>query len=200
MRWTLGITATLVVLLAVYLASPLIALQRIASAVEARDAVALSERLDVAALRRSFRKQMVTTYRELTGKKLPLGALSRRLAMSVADPIVARLMTMRALLALLGDGKAGEVAKVPADRAPFSSISFPSIWRLWLSADYLGRDFYIHLPPDGPRSERFGMHLRLIRWRWELVGVELPDELRIQLARELIEETQERLKSYDDRR
>ena len=90
-------------------------------------------------------------------------------------------------------GRPGKSAKVSIDRAPFTSTSFKSVWRLWLNSDYLGRNFYIYLPPEGSRAEQFRVHLRLIRWHWIIVGVELPDELREQLARELIELTQERV-------
>lgn len=191
MRWLLGFTLALCLLLGVYLASPLLALQNIAAAVEARDAEALSERIDFPSLRRSFTKQIVATYSELTGRSLPLGAMSRRLAVSVADPVVAQLMTVRALLDLLAEGEAGK-AKVRAERAPFTSEAFQSVWRLWLSADYLGRDFYIYLPPGGARSTQFRVHLRLERWRWTIVGIELPEELRQKLARELVDVTWDR--------
>ena len=119
-----------------------------------------------------------------------MGAISRRLAVSVADPVVARLMTVRALVDLFGKGKAGNA--VQAERAPFSTEAFQSVWRLWLSADYLGRDFYINLPPEGVRSTQFNIHLRLQNWRWTIVGIELPDELAQKLARELVEVTRDR--------
>jgi Protein of unknown function (DUF2939) len=187
MRW--AIWTTLFVLLGVYIASPLIALQRIEFAVETKDAVALTERIEFPSLRRSLTKQLVATYLKLTGKKLPLNAFGRHIAVSVADPVVARLMTVRALLALLGKGEAGENAKVPVDRAPFTPTAFKSVWRLWLNSDYLGRDFYAYLPPEGARNDRFRVHLRFIRWRWRVVGVDLPEELQEKLVRELIKLT-----------
>jgi Concanavalin A-like lectin/glucanases superfamily/Protein of unknown function (DUF2939) len=199
MRWALWITITLIILFGVYLASPLLALHRMASAVEERDAVALTGRIDFRAVRRSLTKQIVATYLELTGKKLPLGAITKRFALSIADPIVARLMTVKALLDLLGKGEAGKGAGVPIDRAPFTSNAFKSVWRLWLNSDHLGRDFYVFLPPEAPRNEQFKVHLRLIQWQWKLVGIELPKELRQQLARELVELTQEQLKPRSDR-
>jgi len=192
MRWFLGFVLALCLLLGVYIASPLLALQSIASAVEARDAEALTERVDFPSLRRSFTKQIVATYFEITGRKLPLGAMSRRLAVSVADPVVARLVTVRALLDLLGEGEAGK--GVRAERAPFTSESFQSLWRLWFSADYVGRDFYIYLPPGGGRSTQFRVHLRLKSWRWTIVGIDLPEELAQKLARELVDVTQDRLR------
>jgi hypothetical protein len=102
-----------------------------ASAVENRDAVALEERVDWPALRRSLTKQVVATYLKLTGKNLPIGG--KRLAVSVADPIVARLMTIRILLDLLGKGEAGKSAKVPTITLA-SSIVLPALATLQPSA------------------------------------------------------------------
>ena len=193
MRWALWITTTLGIALGVYIASPLIALHGIASAVEAQDAAALSERLEFPALRRSLTKQIVAEYLKLTGKKLPIQAMARTLVVSVADPIVARLMTVRAILDLLGKGDAGEKAKLPIDRAPFTASSFQSLWRLWLESDYRGSNFYVYLPPKGLREEQFRVHLRIIRWHWWVVGLELPEDLKERLARELIKLTQDRI-------
>jgi hypothetical protein len=192
-RWGLWVILSLGILLSVYLASPLIALHRIASAVETKDAVALTERIDFPALRRSLAKQIVQEYLKLTGKKLPLHAIGKRVVVSVADPVVARLMTVRALLDLLGKGDAGEKAKVPVERAPFTSASFKSVWQLWLSSDYLGRSFYVYLPPKKSRAEQFRAQLRLIGWRWRIVGLDLPEDLKEHLAQELVKLTQDRL-------
>jgi len=198
MRWALWMTVAIVVLLAVYIASPLVALHSVASAVESRDAAALVERIDFKSLRRSLTKQIVTTYLELTGKKLPLGAIGKRFAISVADPIVARLMTVTALLDLLGKGEAA-TAKVLTSHAPFTSRSFSRIWHLWLRSDYLGRDFYIYLPPEAPRGEQFEVHLRPKNWRWTIVEINLPEDLKRSLARELVKVTEERLSPYEAR-
>jgi len=193
MRYLFGVVLALCLLLGAYFASPLIALQSIAAAVERRDAVALTERIDFPSVRRSFKKQIVAEYLELTGRKLPLGAFARRLAVSVADPVVARLMTVRALLDLLGKGEAGKT-KLRVDGAPFTPDAFRSVWRLWLSTEYFGRDFYVYLPPEGARSSQFRIHLRPIRWRWMVVGIELPQELTTKLARELIDATEDRFR------
>ena len=195
MRWALWISFFLGVLLGIYFASPFLALQRIATAVETRDAVAITERIDFPALRRSLTKQIVATYQKLTGKKFPLGAVGQRFAVSLADPIVARLMTVTAVLDLLQKGDAGNNVKVQIDRAPFSSASLKSIWQLWLNSHQWGRDFYIHLPPEGSRNEQFRVHLRLSQWRWKVVGIDLPESLKEKLAQELVELTRERIRA-----
>ena len=115
LKWGRWLVLALVILLGLYLASPLIALYDIASAVETKDAAAITERIDFPALKRSLTKQIVEEYFALTGTKPLLRALGKRFAVSVADPIVARLMTVRALLDLLGKGDAGKNANVPVE-------------------------------------------------------------------------------------
>ena len=197
-RWGLLAAGALCVLLVIYLASPLIVLHSIQSAVETKDAVTLTERIDFPALRRSLTKQIVEEYLKLTGKKLPLHAMGKRLVVSVADPVVARLMTIRALLDLLGKADAGEKAKLPIERAPFTSTSFDSLWRVWLNCDYRGRSFYVYLPPKKSRAEQFRAQLRLIGWNWRIVGLDLPEDLKEHLAKELVKVTNDLLPEDED--
>lgn len=185
MRWAVWTSVIVCAVLAVYIGSPLVALYRIGSAVEARDAIALEQRIDFPSIRRSFKRQIMAHYREVTGKPIPLGVMARRFALSVADPIVARLMTTNALLDLLGKGEVGTSARVPADRAPLTSNSLGNVWKLWLSSDYLGRTFYVYLPPDRPRASQFGVKFQLRNWQWRIVGIDLPADLKEELTREL---------------
>ncbi len=199
MRWALWTTVALCGLLAAYFASPLVALYQIGSAVEARDAAALEGRLVLPSIRRSFNRQIVEVYRKATGKPLPLGAMARRFALSAADPIVARLITVNALLDLLGKGEAGDAASVPIDRAPLTSNALGSVWQLWLSADYLGRTFYVHLPSDRARAKQFRVEMRLSNWRWRITGIDLPEDLKEQLARELVDLAEQKADRLGDR-
>ena len=190
MRWGVGITIVVLVALGFYIASPLVALHRIASAIEAKDAVALADRIDFNAVKKSFRKQVWVAYRKLTGKPAPLGAMATRFAGSVADPLIARLATVRALLELLGEGKIEANGKiVHTDQVPIDRGSFDSVWRLWLNSDYSGRDFHIYHPPKASRTKQFQVRLRLINWRWTVVGIYLSEEVTERLARELLELT-----------
>jgi outer membrane protein TolC len=69
MRWTLRVAALLAVLLAAYAVWPVVGFCRLASALEARDAAALSAQVDFRALRTSLTKQILATYLELSGKR-----------------------------------------------------------------------------------------------------------------------------------
>ena len=137
--------------------------------------MALNDRVDFPALRRSFTKQIAEEYLKLTGTKPPLKALAKRFALSVADPVIARLITIRGLLDLLGKGNAGKNANVPLERAPFGSGSLDSLWHVWLDTDYRGREFYVYLPPKKWNPVSTGPQRRLqIRVRSSVTARRLP--------------------------
>jgi Protein of unknown function (DUF2939) len=192
MRWTLRIAAILAILLVAYGIWPLVGFYKIASAIEARDAAALSKRVDFHALRKSLTKQIVATYLELTGKEKKLGLLGKTLAIglgtSYAEPIVARLVNEETLLDLLSKGNAGGNAKVPDELAPFSKSALNSGWSTWLHSEYRGTDYYVYLPPDKPANKQFKVKLSLSEWQWKLAGIDLPKPLRVQLAQELVKQ------------
>lgn len=192
MRWTLRIAAILAVLLLAYAIWPVAGFYRIASAIEARDAPALSRRVDYRALRKSLTKQIVETYLELTGKEKKLGLFGQSLAIglgtSYADPIVARLVNEATLMELLTKGSAGGGAKIPAELAPFSKSAFQSGWKIWWNSEYRGDDYYVYLPPQKSAEEQFRVKLSLSQWQWKLAGLDLPDALRVQLAEELVKQ------------
>jgi hypothetical protein len=189
MRWTLRIAAILAVLLVAYAIWPVVGFYRIASAIEAHDAAALSKRVDLHALRKNLTKQIVSTYLELTGKEKKLGLLGKTIAIGIgtsyAEPIVARLINEETLIDLLGKGNAGGEAKISAELAPFSKSALKSGWTTWLHSEYRGEDYYVYLPPDKPTDQEFKVKLSLSRWRWKLAGIDLPQPLRVQLAKEL---------------
>jgi len=189
MRWTLRIAAILAVLLVAYAIWPVVGFYRIASAIEARDAAALSRRVDFHALRKNLTKQIVATYLELTGKEKKLGLLGKTIAIglgtSYAEPIVARLINEETLLDLLSKGNAGGEAKISAELAPFSKSALKSGWTTWLHSEYRGEDYYVYLPPDKPADKQFKVKLSLSEWKWKLAGIDLPQPLRVQLAKEL---------------
>jgi hypothetical protein len=63
-----------------------------------------------------------------------------------------------------------------------------------LAYDYRGRSFYVYLPPKKPRADQFRAHLRLIQWRWHIVGLDLPGDLKQHLAQEVVKLTEDRLR------
>ena len=193
MRWTIWISAVLLILLAAYTAWPLVALYQLAGAIEKRDAAALNERIDFPRLRRSLSEQIVAEYLKLTGMAQRLGPLGTGIAVgigaSVADPLVERLLNLERLLDFLNKGSVSGVvagASLPSGLAPFDASSLSSAWRIWLNTEYSTIRFWVSLPPDKPAAQQFKPRLDLIQWRWKLTGIELPEQLRVQLAQEII--------------
>ena len=192
MRWTLWIAVVLVVLLSAYAIWPVVGFYKIASAVDSRDAVALTQRVDFPSLRKSLTKQLIATYLELTGQKKKLGLLGKSIAMgiggSIADPIVARLVNAETLLGLLTKGNAGEGAGVSPELAPFSTSALRNGWQTWWGSEYRGRHFYVYLPPEKSPEEQFKVRLSLTQLQWKLSGIDLPKPLRVQLVQEILKQ------------
>jgi hypothetical protein len=43
----------------------------------------------------------------------------------------------------------------------------------------------IGLPANAEAVEQFRLRMQLLQWRWKIIGLDLPQKLRDQLAREL---------------
>jgi Protein of unknown function (DUF2939) len=190
MRWTVWIAVVLLVVLSAYAVWPVVAFYKIASAVESRDAAALTQRVDFRSLGKSLTKQLIATYLELTGKKL--GLIEKSIAVgvggSIADPIVARLVNAETLLDLLTKGNAGEYASVSPELAPFSTSALRNGWQTWWDSEYRGGYFYVYLPPEKSPDEQFRVRLSLTEWQWKLSGINLPTPLRLQLVQAILKQ------------
>ena len=194
MRVTIGITAVLALWLA-YAVWPFVELYRLASAVQARDVAAVNQQVDFRALRASLTTQIVASYLRLTGKSERPGSLREQLFVAVgasmADPIVAKLISPKALLELLQNGQPSGVF---SDNVPpiqgLSSEALGNVWRAYANSELgLGR-FFIVVPVDKPAPESFRLQFCLTRWTWKLCGAELPEQLRVRLAQEIMKAEQ----------
>jgi hypothetical protein len=196
MRKTLWIVVILVGALSAYAIWPVVGFYRIVAAVESRNAAALTQLVDFRPLRKSLTKQLLATYLELTGKEKKLGLLGKSIAMgigsSIVEPIVARLVNEETLMDLLTKGSAAGAAKVPADLVPFSETALRSGWQTWWNSEYGLGDFYVSLPPEKSPDEQFKVKLKLALWQWKLSGIELPDQLRVQLVQEILKKQEKR--------
>jgi len=186
MRWLIAVLVG-AVLFVLYLVSPYLVLNRLSSAIEAKNAAALNELVDFPSVRRSLSEQIIAAYLKVTGKTERLGRFGSGIAVgygsSVLDPLMAKLATPEALLSLLGRGAPGGSSQTGA--VPVSAAALSSAWQLWSNSEYFGRRFSISLPPQAPSAERFKLEFRVIQWKWRLAAIELPAELRIRLAEEL---------------
>ena len=117
-RFFVGITLLLVLLVG-YWVWPFFGLRSLAADIQARDPAALSEDVDFVRLRRSLTEQIIAAYLQVTGRAKKLSPFENVVAIgigsSIADPLVAQLLTPENLLVLLR-GQA-----VPTD---FGNVSF----------------------------------------------------------------------------
>ena len=199
MRWTLRAIAAVAALWIAYVAWPFFALYELAAAIQNRDAATVARRINVPAVRHSLTEQIAATYLRVTGREARLGALTRGVAAaaagSIADPIVAKLLSTDALLELLNTGWPKQVLSeeptaISGGRGSIvqglTSVSFGNLWRVFVQSEQGLRRFDIGIPIDAPPTRRLKLQFRLTHWVWKLAGIELPEELRVRLARELI--------------
>jgi hypothetical protein len=208
MRRSLWVAGVLCLLLLAYFLWPVMGFYRLAAAIEAKDSDALADLVDFPALRKSLTKQLVHAYLEITGKrrekkKQPkLSLIERTVAIgmgtSIAEPIVAEIVNEKTLMELLTKGRLGlkggggggggggaDAGPDLSQLAPFSKGSAPSVWQIWSSTEYRGNDVYAYLPPDKPRGEQFRVKFTLSGLEWKLSGIQLPEPMIMQFAKEL---------------
>jgi len=188
-RFTLAL-AFFVFLLICYWLWPFLGLRSLAADVQARDAVALSEDVDFIRLRRSVTEQIIAAYFRVTGKAKKLSPFENIIATgigtSIADPLVAQLINPENLLALFS------AQTVPTDMGNISfnigkvpSLSLGSVVAAWLSAEYGIGQFSIGVPVSAQSADQFRIRMELLQWRWKVTGLDLPENLRDRVAREL---------------
>ncbi|RAI45857.1 DUF2939 domain-containing protein [Rhodoplanes roseus] len=194
MRLAVRIVAASAVLLLLYAVWPLWGLYRLADAVEHRDAERLNRSIAFPELRQSLSFQISRAVLTVTGQEKRLGRLGTGLVMSlgsVADPLVERFVTPEGVASLLArgwpEGLPEEDAAAPQPRiGGIRPGDLGNVWSVFAAAHYRGRSFWIDLPLGGAPAQQFRIRLRLIAGTWTLVGVDLPEELRLRFATVLV--------------
>jgi Protein of unknown function (DUF2939) len=207
MSWTLRTLALLAAVWIAFVAWPFFALYELATAIQNRDGVTVARRINVPAVRHSLTEQIAATYLRITGREARLGVLTRGVAVaaatSIADPIVAKLLSTDALLELLHSGWPRQVLSEQPTAVSeglghgsivrgLTSVSFGNLWRVFVQSEQGFRRFDIGVPIDAPPTRRLKLQFRLTHWVWKLAGIELPEELRVRLARELMRQIDRR--------
>jgi hypothetical protein len=111
MRWSLGILVALVIGFVVYVGSAVFSLSGLVEAARAGDAIGVLARTDTTRLRRSLVDQIVSAYLKQLGRERPVKPLERIAAntysASVADAMIAKLLTQENLADILSKGTIG---------------------------------------------------------------------------------------------
>jgi hypothetical protein len=197
MRWTIRAAAVIAALWIAYAAWPFFAFYGLVDAVQRKDHAALTRHINFPALRRSLTEQVAASYFRLSGRAAQAELQSRPLVLSavasVADPIVARLISAEALLGLLDSGWPTAVLPDRDPAAPgLSYPSFGNLWQVFVHADQGVRHFELGVPLGRQPARQFRLQFRLIAGSWKLSGIELPEEIRLRLARELMKQLDRR--------
>lgn len=172
-----------------FLVSPFVGLAHLRSAIDARNASVLSDRIDFKRLRNSLGQQIISTYLKITGKSAQLGPLGTSIAAgvgaSIAEPLLADLVNPEMMLDLLSGGRFSATSLQMPGLGPFSKDALGSAWEIFINTEYGIGNFYISLPTRAAATDQFRLRLQVLQWNWKLTAVDLPEHVRVELAKEL---------------
>jgi hypothetical protein len=165
---------------------PLLGLKRIADAIEARDAVTFTRLLDVPELKRSIGGQIARAYLQLSNSGHRVNPMALNMAvqagMAAADGYVVEIIKAESLFDILKPARLEAFSGTGVGPKAWGIPNLKNAGRL-LASELRGRNFYILIPLSAAPEDQFRLRLRLQQWKWKIAGVELPEELRQQLAR-----------------
>jgi len=133
-------------------------------------------------------RQWRTAYLRRTGTEIsPRARQVAAIGISVAEPVVRRLISPEALSDLL---TAGWPVTVVPDPPPPGTIGITrstvgTIWQVFGAAEYGVARFEVSEPVALPSAQRFRLRFQLLQWRWRLVSVTLPEHIQDLLAGEV---------------
>jgi hypothetical protein len=188
MRKTFLIITALALAWVGFLAWPAYDLARFTRAIERGDAAAAARYINFARVRASLTQQITEAYLQRTGARP--GPLVHGAVASIADPVVAKLISPQALTELLRIGwPRAAVAEPPRDAVGISTAGLGTAWQLFAASEYgIGR-YEVSVPVGEPPERAFMLQFRLAQWRWRLAAVRVPEAIQALLADELIKST-----------
>jgi hypothetical protein len=172
-----------------YVAWPLYDLTVLVRAIDARDVNTVVHYVNFERVRASLTEQIASAYMRVSGiPTTPLAQQAVVVGLSVADPVIRKLVSPEALSDLLGVG--WPVTVVPDPPPPgtlgISADTLGTAWQIFAASHYgIGR-FELSAPTVLPPPNRFRLTFRLLAWRWQLVGITLPENVQNVFANEVI--------------
>src|SRR3954453_23034831 len=177
MRWLIGMVVILVVSLAIYVGSAVWSTKGLVEAVRSGNGAKILARTDLPRVKRSLTDQILAAYLDRLGAKRPIKPLERMLAntygASIADALVAKLLTEENLTRLLRTGALGHAAQNTqvGNLASLANLD-PSALRL------LARISPVKLVEIaillGDDRDSGAIHLHFEGDGWRLSGIQLP--------------------------
>jgi hypothetical protein len=176
-----------------YTAWPLYELYVLVHAIETRDEGTVTRHVYFDAVRRSLTTQIVAAYTRRTGTQIsPLAQNMAAAALAIAGPVVNKLISPEALSELLAVGWPVTVSPdpPPPGTVGITTNTIGTIWQVFGNSEYGFGRFEVAGPSALPQQHRFLLTFRLLQWRWQLVGIALPENIQNLLADELIKTMQ----------
>lgn len=192
MRWFLGIVIAAIVTAAVYYGSALYSLSDLATATREGNGAAIVARTNLPQLSNSLSDQIVKAYLERIGATRRIGAAERMLVSgygaTVADVLVAKVLTPENLTELL---KAGRLAETKALPALTGLPSLTDLQKINLLTQF-GRVHYINpvklsirVSKSKDPEEATSIVLHRSSLSWKLAGIDLPRKVLREIAASL---------------
>src|ERR1700712_2505264 len=189
MRWFFATLLALLIGVVIYVGSALVSLRGLAEAARAGDGAAVLARTDTERLRRSLVDQIVSAYLKQLERDRPVKPLERMLAntygATVADAMIAKMLTEENLTRILNSGAIGSDGTAIANMQRLSEIDTSRIFEM------LGRispvkpvEFLIRL---GDSENAGGVSIHFEGNGWKLSGIQLPGAAVNVLAQSLID-------------
>lgn len=186
-RW-LWICLTVLALLLAYYGSAVVSVINLARAVQDGDGAGVLARTDRVALRQSLVSQVLAAYLDPATRAKPASSRERLLAQTVgatlADELIAKLMTADNLTQLLRDG----TMAVPADRPALATLDLPGLKTgdigdliLRVRPSGIAR-IALRLGPESTGDDYFGARLTFSEFGWQLSELRLPRSLLREMA------------------
>ena len=192
MRWFLGIVVTVIVTAAVYYGSALRSLSDLVAATRDGNGAAIVARTDLPRLSSSLSEQIVKAYLDRVGATRRIGAAERMLVSgygaTVADVLVAKVLTPENLTELL---KAGQLAETKTSPALTGLPSLTDLQKINLLTQF-GRVHYINpvklsirVSKSKDPEEATAIVLHRSSMTWRLAGIDLPRKVLREIAASL---------------
>jgi Protein of unknown function (DUF2939) len=187
MRKTIATVVTLVLFWLGYTAWPLYDLWVLVRAMETHDVGTVTRLVYFDAVRVSLTNQVMAAYVRRT--RINISPFAQSVAagtLGIANPIVHKLISPEALSELFGMGWPVTVnSDPPPGTVGITERTIGTIWQIFRNSEYGFARFEVAAPSVLPQQQRFRLTFRLLRWRWRLVAVTLPETIQNLLGDEL---------------
>jgi Protein of unknown function (DUF2939) len=178
-----------------YIAWPLYDLMALVRAIDARDVSTVVRYVNFDRVRASLTQQIVSAFVQMSG--VQPGLVTQQavvVGISIADPLITKLVSPEALSELLAVG--WPVAAVPepppSGTVGISTDTLGTALQIFAASHYgIGR-FEVSAPIVLSPANRFRLTFHLLSWRWRLVGITVPENVRNLLANEVVKAVRER--------